>query len=110
MAYVGGWWVNILSYTTAWVSGEPEGDVGAWLSLDLGPTYSSMNTPWCWLYVGTEPEERELAADMAAGVHLRHEIGIRRMEVEWPPTFTFCRTNVGILWNRRGDESFPLEE
>ena len=79
-----------------------------WFSSDFGPTYASVNTPWCWLYAGTEPEERELAFNVPAGFHVRDIIPLRAMEVEWPPTFTWCRTEVGVRLNKRGDESFPL--
>lgn len=111
VSYLSGIILNILVYPTAWIWGEPEEneEVPLWFSADYGPNYASVNTPWCWLYVGIEPEDRELAEDLKAGTHIR-QIPLRALEYEWPPTVTFCRTNVGITKNKRGDESFPLKE
>lgn len=97
----------VLAYLSAKAAGEPDGSVPIWFSLDFGPNYASVNTPWCWLYAGDEPEDRELAVDLPAGHHVR-QIPLRALDHEWPPAFTWCRTNVGTRWNRRGDESFPL--
>lgn len=110
-SYVSGFFLNAITYGTAWLWGEPEEgeNVPIWYSADYGPNYGSVNTPWCWYYTGIEPEDREIANDIKAGTHLR-QIPLRALDYEWPPTFTFCRTNVGILKNKRGDESFPLEE
>ena len=100
-----------VAYITAQIWGPPaEGEnVAIWYSSDFGPNYASVNIPPCWTYAGTEPEDRALAEDMAAGTHIR-QIELGSLEYEVPPTFTVCRTNVGIRFNKRGDESFPLQE
>ena len=108
-SYLSGFFLNALAYPTAWIAGKPEGDVPVWFSADYGPTYASVNTPWCWLYVGTEPEDRAVAATIPAGTHVR-QIPLQSVDYEWPPTVTLCRTNVGITRNKRGDESFPLAQ
>jgi hypothetical protein len=105
-----GVFLNLLAYPTAWIWGEPEKDedVVIWFSADYGPNYASMNTPPCWTYVGTEPENRKLAETIFAGQHFR-QVRLQSLEYEWPPTFVVCRTEVGMTKNKRGDESFPLD-
>ena len=107
VTYVSGFFLNVIAYGTAWIAGEQK-QTPLWLSTDYGPTYASVNTPWCWLYAGAEPEGRQIAGPIHRGAPLHQDIPLRRMHTEWPPAFAFCRTNVGILWNARGDESFPL--
>jgi len=110
LSYSSGFLLNGISYVTAWIWGEPgtNEDVPLWFSSDFGPTYASTNTPWCWLYAGQEPEKRKFLLEWPAGSGVRSTMGIASLEHEWPPTFTFCRTKVGILKNRRGDETFPV--
>jgi hypothetical protein len=105
LAYLCGWFLNFIAYATAWIGG-PQKEVAIWFSLDMGPTYASMNVPWAWTYAGTEPEDR-LVEGFEHAHHIR-QIPIVSLDTEWPPAFAFGRTKVGIRYNKRGDESFPL--
>jgi hypothetical protein len=109
-SYVSGLMLNVVSYGTAWIWGEPavNEDVPLWFSADYGPNYASMNSPWCWLYAGAEPENRALLLEWPERSHVRSSMGLFSLEHEWPPAFAFCRTNVGIRKNKRGDESYPV--
>ena len=103
-----GVYLNFVSLLGAWISGVPKegSDVPVWFSMHFGPTYASVNNPLCWLYFGFEPEDRELAQDLAAGTHIR-QIPLRALDYENPPAMTACRTGI---WqnNLRGDESFDV--
>ncbi len=107
VSYVSGLFLNVITYGTSWIWGDPDGDIDMWFTAAYGPNYATMNTdPGCWLYAGSEPANRALATTMPAGTHLR-QIPIADLDYEDPPTFTFCRTGVKQV-SLRGDESFPL--
>jgi hypothetical protein len=107
-SYVSGLFLNFIAYGTAWIAGDSDAEVVAWFSADYGPDYASMNTPWCWIYMGREPVDRKVAWGLRPNTHIR-QIPIAGFDTEWPPDFTWCRTEVGLRYNKRGDESFPLD-
>ena len=83
-SYISGYALNVLTYGTAWIWGEPEKneDIPLWFSSDFGPNYASMNTPWCWFYTGMEPGSRALLLDWIAGNHVSSKMGIRSLKHE----------------------------